>query len=111
MFSTGSDENSRLQTSPDGSHSIYLDAKNVLLDILARLDLIVGEQRTAWNCIFINCMYENAKDDEAAIQETLDLFVSSYAMELRAMRVTLIEVKVRAIHTLNRVTSVRRNVC
>eukprot|EP00958_Prasinococcus_capsulatus_P006038 scaffold577_cov405-Prasinococcus_capsulatus_cf.AAC.15 len=82
----------------------YLDNKNILVDILARLDLIVGEHRTAWNCIFINCVYEGVTDDVQPIQQALKLFVESYTQELRVARVTVIELKgrlARSRHSLD----------
>jgi len=65
---------------------------NVLVDILGRLELAVGEKRTAWNYIFVNLVADPGAIDAA--EETVRLFLEQFSSELGRLKVAWVEVKV-----------------
>ena len=70
---------------------------NLLVELLGSLELAVGRKGTAWNNIFVNltCLDDDrmdAEQDPGIVEAVVSLFVIQFASELRALKVSDIEV-------------------
>ena len=67
---------------------------SVLIDILDKLELAVGEENTAWNFIFVNLCDAVDKDDVRLTEDIMHAFVAQCANDLRRLKVAFIEFKI-----------------
>lgn len=73
-----------------------LASDSVLVDILDKLELAVGEEHTAWNFVYINLAHECANEDLRLAEDVMHAFVAQCGSDLRRLKVAFIEMKVPA---------------